>query len=527
MIFRSPFPDVAIPDNVALTPFILRRAGELKDKPAMIDGPSGRTLTYGQLAVLTQRVATGLAQRGLRKGDVFAIYSPNVPEYFLAFHGVASAGGIVTTVNPLYTVGELTHQLLDANAKFLLTIPHFLANALEAAKAANIQEVFVFGEAEGATPFAALLQNNGDLPPVPINPKEDLVVLPYSSGTTGLPKGVMLTHYNLIANVCQADGILVDKLRVREDEVVIGLLPFYHIYGMVVILNANLYMGATVVTLPRFDLEQFLQTFEKYGVTYANLVPPIILALAKHPLVDKYNLAKLRHIASGAAPLSTDLARAASARLHCVVNQGYGLTETSPVSHYGVDPALGLEGSVGPAIPNTESKVVDVATGAELGPNQEGEVCIRGPQVMKGYLNRPDATAAMIDRNGWLHTGDIGYADEQGNFYIVDRLKELIKYKGMQVAPAELEGVLLTHPAVADVAVIGVADEEAGEIPKAFVVRKANVGDTVTADEIMSYVAGRVAPHKKIRRLEFVEAIPKSASGKILRRLLVEKERAR
>jgi acyl-CoA synthetase (AMP-forming)/AMP-acid ligase II len=522
MIFRSPYPDQTIP-NVPLTTFVLQKAPERAQKPALIDGPSGRTLTYGQLAGAIRLAAAGLAQRGFQRGDVLAIYSPNLPEYAVAFHAVATLGGVNTTINPLYTVGELTHQLKDAGAKYLLTIPHFLPNALEAAKAANLREVFVFGEGEGATPFAALLNNNGALPPVHLDPQHDLIVLPYSSGTTGLPKGVMLTHHNLVANIVQCNGANSGRLRIQEEDVLIGILPFFHIYGMVVIMNYALHNGATVVTMPRFDMEQFLQTIQKYRVTYAHLVPPLILALAKHPLVDQYDLSSLRVIFSGAAPLGADVQKACAARLHCAISQGYGLTETSPVTHLMPERPVEKPGSIGPVIPNTEVKIVDVATGRELGPNEQGELLIRGPQVMQGYLNNPQATAHSIDREGWLHTGDIGYADDEGDFYIVDRLKELIKYKGLQIAPAELEAVLLAHPAVADAAVIGVADEEAGEVPKAFVVLK---GES-DADALLAYVAGRVAPYKKIRQLEFVAQIPKSASGKILRRLLVEQERTK
>jgi len=277
------------------------------------------------------------------------------------------------------------------------------------------------------------------------------------------------------------------------------------------------------VTIPRFDLEQFLQVMQDYGVALAHLVPPIVLALAKHPIVDRYDLSKLKMIISAAAPLGEDVARACAERLGCPVLQGYGLTETSPATHVSPEvPEKIKPAAVGPCVPNTESKVVDISTGAELGPDQNGEIWVRGPQVMKGYLNNPEATAATIDAEGWLHTGDIGYADEDGYFYIVDRVKELIKYKGFQVAPAELEALLLSHPAIADAAVIPSPDEEAGEIPKAFVVLRGEV----TADEIMAFVAERVAPHKKIRRVEFVEQIPKSAAGKILRRVLVERERS-
>jgi acyl-CoA synthetase (AMP-forming)/AMP-acid ligase II len=519
MIFRAPEEDLAIPE-VALTPFLLGRAVDRGDKAAFIDGLSGRTLTYRAWAEGVRRAAAGLARRGFGKGDVFAIYSPNLPEYTVAFHAVSLLGGVVTTINPLYTAAELAGQLKDAGARYLVTVAAFLGKAQQAARESGVREVFTFDPAEGVTPFASLLSEAGDPPAVAIDPRQDVVVLPYSSGTTGLPKGVMLTHYNLVANVLQSARVLV----VGPDDIVLGVLPFFHIYGMVVIMNLGLYLGATVITLPRFDLELCLEILQKYRVTYANVVPPIVLALAKQPQVDRYDLSSLHTLFSGAAPLGENVAMAASARLGCRVIQGYGLTETSPVTHAtraGSD-RIRVAG-IGPPLPNTEARIVDVAGGAELGPNQEGEICVRGPQVMKGYLDRPDATRAMIDAEGWLHTGDVGYADEEGCFFVVDRVKELIKYKGMQVAPAELEAILLSHPAVADAAVVPLPDEECGQVPKAFVVLKS----PATPDQIMGYVAERVAPHKKVRCLEVIDQIPKSASGKILRRVLVEREAAR
>ena len=519
MIFRAPEPPITIPE-VPLTPFLFERADNRGDKAAFIDGPSGRTLTYRAWARAVRNGAASLARRGFGKGDVFAIYSPNLPEYAVAFHAVSLIGGVVTTINPQYTAPELGRQLEDAHAQYLVTVADCVPKAAGAAREAGVREIFVFGEADGATPFNSLVELDGDPPVVAIDPRQDLVVLPYSSGTTGLPKGVMLTHYNLVANVLQSTY----GLTVNERDTMLGVLPFFHIYGMLVIMNLGLYVGATVVTMPRFDLEQCLQTLQKYRVTFAPLVPPIVLALAKNPVVDKYELTSLRTIFSGAAPLPEKLAKNVSARLGCLVVQGYGLTETSPVTHamrvHGPFPIKAA--SIGPPIPNTEVKVVDVATGSELGPNQEGEICVRGPQVMKGYLNRPEATAAMIDGEGWLHTGDVGYADEDACFFIVDRLKELIKYKGMQIAPAELEAVLLSHPAVADAAVVPLANEEAGEVPKAFVVLK---GDA-TPEELIGFVAERVAPYKKLRALEVINQIPKSPSGKILRRILVERDRA-
>jgi len=520
MIHRSPRPDVAIPDT-PLTPFLLERAERHARRTALIDGSSGHSYTYAQWARAVRRAAAGLARRGLRKGDVLAIYSPNVPEYAVAFHAASLLGGVVTTVNPAYTAEELTYQLRDARARFLVTVPQCLDKVGKASAAAGVEEVFLFGEGEGATPFAALMAEDGPVPEAAIDPREDLVALPYSSGTTGLAKGVMLTHRNLVANVLQTASAL-DLL--GGDDTVVAVLPFFHIYGLVVVLNLGLYHGATIVTLPRFDLEGFLDTLQKHKVTFANVVPPIVLALAKHPVVGRYDLSRLRCVFSGAAPLGDQVARACAERLGCRVLQGYGLTETSPVTHVGPsDPVRARPASIGFTVSNTECRVVSIEDGRALGPSEHGEICIRGPQNMRGYLNRPEATAAMIDAEGWLHTGDIGYADEEGYFYVVDRLKELIKYKAMQVAPAELEAVLLTHPAVTDAAVIPSPDPDAGEVPKAFVV----VQGQATPEEIMAFVAERVAPFKKVRRLEVVEQIPKSPSGKILRRLLVERERAR
>ncbi len=425
MIFRAPESPLTIPE-VALTPFLLERAANRGDKPAFIDGPSGRILTYRGWADAVRRVAAGLHQRGFRKGDVFAIYSSNTPEYAVIFHAVSLLGGVNTTINPQYTAEELTRQLKDAGARYLITVPPFVEKAKQAARDAAIREVFVFGEPS----FTSLLDSAGEPPSVSIDPRNDLVVMPYSSGTTGLPKGVMLTHYNLVANALQSA-----VLGLTERDTMIGVLPFFHIYGMVVIMNLSLHVGATVVTMPRFDLEQFLQTLEKYRVTFAPVVPPIVLALAKNPLVDNYDLSRLRIVFSGAAPLGANVANATSTRLSCAVNQGYGMTETSPVTHAARAGTAGLKAaSIGPPVPNTEVKIVDVATGAELGVNEQGEICVRGPQVMKGYLNRPDATAAMIDSDGWLHTGDVGYADADGCFFVVDRVKELIKYKGLQIA---------------------------------------------------------------------------------------------
>ena len=527
MIHRSPFPDVEIP-VISLPAFVFEYADRWSDKAALIDGPTGRTLTYAQLRGAVTRTAAGLATRGFAKGDVFAIYSPNLPEYAVVFFGVAAAGGVSTTINPTYTTEELRSQLKDSGATYLVTIPQFLDTARDAMTGTAVKEIFVFGDAEGATPFATLMADTtdmadgvgGDARAVEIHPREDLVALPYSSGTTGLPKGVMLTHYNIVANLTQVDGVE----QTADTEVLIGILPFYHIYGMVAIMCNALRAGATVVTMPRFELDQFLGLIQRHGVTTGYLVPPIVLALAKHPAVDQYDLSTLNDVMSGAAPLPESVATTCANRNNLVVRQAYGLTETSPATHINARTQVLKVASVGTSLPSTEYRIVDLATMDDAPPGELGEVWIRGPQVMKGYLNNPEATREMIDEEGWLHSGDIGRADADSYLYVVDRLKELIKYKGLQVAPAELEAIVQSHPAVADVAVIPSPDEEAGEIPKAFVVTKP--GATLTADEVIAFVAERVSPQKKVRKVEFIDAIPKVPSGKILRRELVERERA-
>jgi acyl-CoA synthetase (AMP-forming)/AMP-acid ligase II len=522
-IIRSSYPDVEIPD-VSITEFVLGRAAERGDKAAFIEGASGRTLTYSQLVELVRRAAAGLAAHGLAKGDVLGIYSPNVPEYAVAFHAAASLGGVCTTVNPLYTPRELAQQLNDAHASYLLTVPPFMDNAREAARQVpSIREIFVFGEAEGATPFASLLEHGNEPPTVAIDAKQDLVALPYSSGTTGLPKGVMLTHYNLVAELSMVNG-RPDLVFPTERDTLLAFLPYFHIYGIVMFLSLGLSKGATIVNMPRFDLEQYLEQVQRYCVTYLHLVPPIVIALSKHPIVDKYDLSKAKWALSAAAPLGGPAAEAFTNRLGTQLIQAYGMTEVSGATHCGSClPGYIKPTSGGTLLPNVDCLVVDPGSGDAVDRGEHGEIWVRGPLVMQGYLGRPDATAATIDSEGWLHTGDVGYVDVDGDVFIVDRVKELIKYKGLQVAPAELEAILLGHPAVADAAVIPSPDEEAGEVPKAFVVLKT----PTAAEDILAFVAARVAPHKKIRLLETIDTIPKSATGKILRRVLIEQERAR
>jgi len=513
-VFESPYPDVPIPD-VPLTSYVFAEAATRLDQPALIDGPTGRVVTYGAVLEGIRRFAGGLQDRGIGKGDVVAVMLPNLPEYAVVFHGIAVRGAAATTLNPTYTPDEVGFQLRDAGARLAVTLPMFLDTMRKAAATSPVEEIVVLGEAEGATPLAALLAAEPFDGQVEVDPARDPVVIPYSSGTTGLPKGVVLTHRSLVANLAQVEPML-DR---QDGDVAIAVLPFFHIYGMEILMNGILWAGSTAVTMPRFDLDEFLRIIQDHHVTHAYLVPPIILALAKHPAVDAYDLSSLRIVSSGAAPLGADLADAASQRIACEVVQGYGLTETSPVTH-ATPPGHYRPGSVGFLVPNTRCRVVDPVSGEDLGVGEDGELWIRGPQVMREYLNAPEATAATIVEDGWLRTGDIGHVDEDGYWYVVDRLKELIKYKGFQVAPAELEDLLLAHPAVADAGVVGKPDEEAGEVPVAFVVL--HPGAAATAEELQEHVAEHVAPYKRLAEVRFVGAIPKSLSGKILRRVLKE-----
>ncbi|MEJ2856520.1 MULTISPECIES: 4-coumarate--CoA ligase family protein [unclassified Saccharothrix] len=520
MVFRSPFPDVEVPD-VSLHELLFGDLGDRADRVALVDGSSGASLSYRQLAGAVDRLAAALAERGIGKGDVVGILSPNTPYYAVVFHGILRAGATATTINALYTADEVAHQLSDAGAKMLFTVSVLLPNAAPGAEKAGVSDVVVLDQAEGYPNLTELLASTGPVPEVSVDPAEDVAVLPYSSGTTGKAKGVMLTHRNLVANIVQCGPLL----KVDGETRILAVLPFFHIYGMQVLMNNGLYVGATVVTMPKFDLPEFLRVIQDHRTDRVYIAPPVAVALAKHPLVDQYDLSAIHTIFSGAAPLDVDLAAAVAKRLGCRVSQGYGMTEMSPVSHAIPDGRDDISvGTVGVIAPNMECRFVDPATGEDVGVGERGELWCRGPNIMKGYLNNPDATAATLDDEGWLHTGDVGVIDEDGLVSIVDRVKELIKYKGYQVPPAELEALLLTHPEIADAAVVGVRDEEGEEVPKAFVVLQP--GSSLDAAGVMDFVAAHVAPHKKVRVVEFIEAIPKSASGKILRKDLRARENA-
>lgn len=509
-IFESSQPDIIIED-CSITQFALRQTERLGEKVAFIDSVDGSRTSYAAFAQRVRRLAGGLRARGAGPGTTWALMAPNVPEYAVAFHGLSYAGATVTTLNPTYGPSEIAHQLRDSQASAIITSSTFLPTAREAAKGCGVEHIYLLDE--GDAPPLSSLEGDALAAQVHVDHAAHVVALPYSSGTTGFPKGVMLTHRNLVANLAQAQPFL----NIGEDDVCFAVLPFFHIYGMQVLMNLSLAHGATVVTAPRFDLVEMLELVQKHRITRLFLVPPIVLALAKQPVVEKYDLSSVTQIYSGAAPLPEDVAAAAADRLGCAIGQGYGLTETSPVltttstTNY-------RPGSVGTLVPNTRARLVDPDTGEDAEPGARGELWAQGPQVTGGYFGNSDATAATIDPDGWLHTGDVAVVDEDGHFSIVDRLKELIKVNGFQVAPAELEARLLQHEAILDAAVIGVPDDEAGERPKAFVV--AAPGSSLDADAVIEFAAEGFVSYKHLSTVEFRDAIPKSASGKILRRQL-------
>jgi acyl-CoA synthetase (AMP-forming)/AMP-acid ligase II len=523
MIFRSRFPELSVPSQ-ELSAFVLANAGDYPGRTALIDAVSGRRLSYGDLRAQVGRFAGGLAQLGVGYRDVVAIALPNVPEYPVAFLGVARAGAVSTTLNPASAGREIAAQLADSGASVVITMPESLEK-FRAAAGPGVRLV-VLGEASGdAAGFRDVLSAGQPPSAAGIDPAEDLAALPYSSGTTGLPKGVMLTHRNLVANALQCGPFYNGP-----GDVVLAAAPFFHIMGMAVVMVAGLCRGATLVSMARFDLERSLRAIQDHRVTSMVVAPPVTAALAGHPLVDGYDLSSLRLVTTGGAPLGARVQQACAARLGCRAAQGWGMTELGGGI---VSPPAGLAadkpGTAGWCVAGAEIRITDPASGAGRDAGQPGELWFRGPNVMKGYLHNAEATAAAIGDDGWCRTGDIAQVDADGFVQIVDRVKELIKYKGYQVAPAELEAVLLSHPLVADAAVVASPDEEAGEVPKAFLVLHDSqaAGREDAAREIMAYVTGQVAHYKRVRRHEFVDAIPRTSSGKILRRELIERERAR
>ncbi len=505
----------------------LRRAARATpDRTAVIDGE--RCFSYRQLDEYSDRFAAALGRLGVAKGDRVGLLAPNCTEFVIAFYGIVKAGAVASTINSGYREREIAHQLNDSGSEVLVVHESALEMAETARDATPGVKRLIVIEPSSNDPrsFWGLIESAPATPPaVSVEPKEDIAALPYSSGTTGLSKGVMLTHYNLTTNLKQFIDRPGEALSFKADDVILVHLPLFHIYGMQVLMNGSIAVGATQVMMGRFDMELLLELLSRHKITYLYTVPPVGLGLTQYPGVPNYDLSNLKAGFLAAAPSSAELQGKMSEAIGAPVIQGYGMTELSPVSNVDFMEADFIKpGSVGPALADTEERVVDLETGSrDVAPGELGELLVRGPQVMKGYYDNAAATAETITEDGWLHTGDIVRMDEAGYVWVLDRKKELIKYKGFQVPPAELEGLLLEHPAVADAAVIGKLDEESGEIPKAFVVRRQGV--EVSDEDIMRFVAGNVATFKRVREVEFIDAIPKNASGKILRRVLVEQER--
>ncbi|KAL9952242.1 hypothetical protein ACROYT_G039465 [Oculina patagonica] len=528
MAVKSIHPDVSIPENLSWPEFVFRDFDEYGNRIAIICSSTKRKYTFTQVKDLSRKVASAFNKRGIKKGDVIAIFAPNVAEFAIFFLGALQMGAVVTGVNPLFTSVELTNQLKETNAKCIITVHQLAHRAKEAARELDIDHLlFVIGDGDGPDSVSVLFEDDGSaFPLIEFHPKDDLAILPFSSGTGGLPRGVMLTHYNLVALGCivSANGFLAvnDKSPARKSTI-LALVPFHRTFGMAAVLSLALHQGSTLISMPRFDQNNLFHLLQDYKVTHLATEASIVHLLSNNPAVDNFDLSSLMEVMSSASPLSEETSRNVKRRLRQLrkISQCYGMTENTGMSH--VTPSADAKhGSVGVLLPNLECKVCDVSTGEALGAEGRGEICVRGPTVMKGYLDNQDASDQMIDSEGWLHTGDVGYYDEDERFFIVDRLKDLIKFRGHQVSPSELESLLRAHPAIKDAAVIGVPDPEVGELPMAYVV-STNEED-LTEIEIMQYVDENAAPHKKLRGgVVFIPSIPKSANGEVLRAELKEK----
>ncbi|KYQ93918.1 4-coumarate-CoA ligase [Tieghemostelium lacteum] len=523
--FKSKYPDIVIPTDKSLSELILSSLKQQADNiPMLINGFTHREFNTHEIIDLIEKCASGFHQLGAMKGDIVAILLPNLPEYAVLFHGALLNGCIVSLVNPEYTVDEFVKTIGTVQPKFVVSTTTILERVGGSFQSflPTIKHTVLIGDVEipNTTSFQNLTRNEGKYPKVAINNMKDIAIIPFSSGTTGLFKGVSLTHHNVISNIYQVK-VFESSLLYKKDSIV-GTLPMFHIYGCMLFLGLYLIDPHTVVICPKFDAVKFLEVMEKYEINIAYIVPPIVLLFAKSPLIDKYNLSKLRILFSGAAPLSDTVEQAIKTRFNgnVIIKQGYGLTETSPATHITPSGAL-RSGSAGLLLPNQIAKIVSTETGKHLGPNERGELCIKGPNVMAGYFNNPKATNETIDSDLFLHTGDIAYVDDDGYYFIVDRVKELIKYKGFQVAPAELEGLLLSNELIQDVCVVGVPDGDNGEVPRAFVVLKPGNEGKVTQQQINDWLNPKISNYKRLRGgIFFISAIPKSATGKLLRKNL-------
>lgn len=525
--FRSKRAEVPLPADRDLDVVTFLASRRHSGVVALVDASTGRRTTFAELWRAVAGAATALAAPpfGLRKGSVALILSPNSVHFPVAALAVMSLGAVVTTANPLNTAAEIAKQVADARPVLAFTTRDLLPKLPRAADGLRVVLLESSSPTDASDPrIVATIDEISATTPDPARRRDrvmqdDQATLLYSSGTTGPSKGVVATHRNLISMV----QIVMNRFRLEDSdttETFLCTVPMFHVYGLVAFATGLLGCGATIVVLSKFELPEMLRCISAYGVTYLPLVPPILVAMVAHP--KPLPLGNLRKVLSGGAPLSKELIEGFREKYPQVeILQGYGLTESTAIGA-STDSAEESRryGTAGLLSPNTEAKIVDPDTGEALPVNRTGELWIRGPYVMKGYFKNPEATQSTVTPDGWLKTGDLCYIDEDGYLFVVDRLKELIKYKGYQVPPAELEALLLTHPEVSDVAVIPFPDRDVGQFPMAYVVRKK--GSNLSAQEVMEFVAKQVAPYKKVRKVAFVTDIPKNASGKILRKDLIK-----
>ena len=510
MIWSSSYPEVLV-GGTTLPALVTEAAERFPERTALVDGPSGASVTYAELVRRVERIAAWLHADGVRPGAVIGMWAPNTPPWAAFALAAMRLGATVTATHAAAPEREALGTLAAAGAEVVVTVPERVPALRE-----RVRRVVVLGEAPGATPLHEVLACPDPSPP-PADDPDAVALLPFSSGTTGRPKGVRLTHTNLVTHIRQMRAVL----GLTEHDTTLALAPFPHVLGSVGTLALPLAVGATVVTVPQVDPVLLADLVERHRVRFLAVPPPVATVLTAHPALAGRDLSSLRFVGVGAAPLPPRLQEALAARLPgCVVGQGWGMTETTsgiclPDGRTGTTP-----GTVGRPLPNTELRVVDPETGRDLGVSECGELWVRGPQVMAGYQDAPEATAAVLDADGWLRTGDLGRIEPSGDVVLLDRLKELIKVDGFQVAPAELEALLVEHPAVADAAVVGRPDERHGEVPVAFVVPRPGDGAGLDGDTVLRWITERVSRHQRPAALNVVDVLPRSPAGKLLRRTL-------
>lgn len=535
-------------DEKPLHAFLEDSAKSHKEKKALHF--MGKDITFEELYTQVKKMANFMQSHGLQKGDRVAVMLPNSPQAVISYYAALMAGGIVVQTNPLYTERELEYQMKDSGATFIVCLDILLPRVSNVRDNTDIKHTIVTGikdylpfpknliypfiqrkqynmvvkveESEDTHVWQKVIENSSsDYTPVDVDPLEDVALLQYTGGTTGNPKGVMLTHYNLVSNVQMADAWLFEKSETQD--VVLGVLPFFHVYGMTTVMNLSIMNGAKMVLVPKFDVEEVLKTIHKQKPTLFPGAPTIYIGITNHPDVEKYDLSSIRACISGSAPLPVEIQQKFESMTGGKLVEGYGLTETSPVTHANfVWGGEKVNGSIGVPWPDTDAKIINMETGEAAAVGEVGEIAVKGPQVMKGYWNNEEETASVL-RDGWFFTGDLGYMDEEGYFYVVDRKKDMIIAGGFNIYPREVEEVLYEHEAIAEAVVAGIPDPYRGETVKAYIVLKE--GYDVTEEALNKYCRDNLAAFKVPRSYEFRDELPKTAVGKILRRQLVDEEK--